>query len=458
MISRTFDNQKSARSEKLDLLSIKPPFMRAFHITWITFFLCFFGWFGIAPLMPVIRNELGLTKSQVGNIVIASVAITVFARLAVGWLCDTIGPRAAYLIVLVTGAIPLITIGFSNSYETFLLFRLVIGVLGASFVITQYHTSVMFAPKIIGTANAITAGWGNMGGGVTQMVMPLIFAGFVGLGYTDAQAWRFSMVVPGIVLLLAAIIYYFCTQDTPEGNFSSFKKSRKLKPERKKPGYRFLDICKDYRVWILFFAYGASFGIEITIDNIAAIYFTDNFNLGLKEAGLIAGTFGCMNLFARALGGILGDKAGGRFGFKGRIGALSICLLLEGIGLMFFSRMTVLPMAITSMLLFALFLKMSNGATYSVVPFINKKSLGAVSGIVGAGGNVGAVLAGFAFKANTISYRDALFFIGIAVVIVSIIVSFWLLFESKKDKSKEVQKMVLSEMNESALALPFEQK
>ena len=188
------------------------------------------------------------------------------------------------------------------------------------------------------------------------MVMPLIFAGFVGLGYTDAQAWRFSMVVPGIVLLLAAIIYYFCTQDTPEGNFSSFKKSRKLKPERKKPGYRFLDICKDYRVWILFFAYGASFGIEITIDNIAAIYFTDNFNLGLKEAGLIAGTFGCMNLFARALGGILGDKAGGRFGFKGRIGALSICLLLEGIGLMFFSRMTVLPMAITSMLLFALFL------------------------------------------------------------------------------------------------------
>jgi len=120
--------------------------------------------------------------------------------------------------------------------------------------------------------------------------------------------------------------------------------------------------------------------------------------------------------------------------------------------------MTVLPMAVTSMLLFALFLKMSNGATYSVVPFINKKSLGAVSGIVGAGGNVGAVLAGFAFKANTISYRDALFFIGIAVVIVSIIVSFWLLFESKKDKSKEVQKVILSEMNESALALPFEQK
>jgi NNP family nitrate/nitrite transporter-like MFS transporter len=448
---KTLQQQKSAKTESINLLSFKPPYMRAFHITWFTFFVCFFGWFGIAPLMPVIRNEFGLSKSQVGNIVIASVAITIFARLAVGWLCDKIGPRITYCMVLITGAIPLMTIGLSHSYESFLLFRLVIGVLGASFVITQYHTSVMFAPKVVGTANAITAGWGNLGGGVTQMLMPLVFAGFVGLGYADAQAWRLSMVVPGIVLLLAAIIYYFYTQDTPEGNFSSFKKNSKLKRERERPGYGFLEICKDYRVWILFFAYGASFGIEITIDNIAAIYFTDNFKLGLKEAGLIAGTFGCMNLFARALGGILGDKAGSRFGFKGRIGTLSICLLMEGIGVMLFSRMTVLPVAIATMLLFALFLKMSNGATYSVVPFINKKSLGTVSGIVGAGGNVGAVLAGFAFKANAISYRDALFFIGIAVIIISIIVSFWLMFESKKDKAEEIQKMILIEMNESAL-------
>ena len=46
------------------------------------------------------------------------------------------------------------------------------------------------------------------------------------------------------------------------------------------------------------------------------------------------------------------------------------------------------------MMLAGLFVKMSNGATYSVVPFVNKRALGAVAGIVGAGGNVGAVLAG----------------------------------------------------------------
>jgi MFS transporter, NNP family, nitrate/nitrite transporter len=143
-----------------------------------------------------------------------------------------------------------------------------------------------------------------------------------------------------------------------------------------------------------------------------------------------------MNIFARALGGIFADKAGTRFGIKGRIGALSICLLLEGIGIMFFSKMTVLPIAIGGMLFFALFLKMSNGAVYSVVPFINKKLLGTVAGIVGAGGNVGAVLAGFAFKAEGVSYRQALFFIGITVMLVSFIVSLWLLHESYKEKNE----------------------
>jgi NNP family nitrate/nitrite transporter-like MFS transporter len=83
--------------------------------------------------------------------------------------------------------------------------------------------------------------------------------------------------------------------------------------------------------------------------------------------------------------------------------------------------MDVLPWAIATMLLFALFLKMSNGATYSVVPFINKKAIGAVSGIVGAGGNVGAVLAGFLFTSNDVSYRDSLFTIGIAVTVVSVL-------------------------------------
>ena len=141
-----------------------------------------------------------------------------------------------------------------------------------------------------------------------------------------------------------------------------------------------------------------------------------------------------MNIFARALGGMFGDKAGKKFGLKGRIFILGIFLLCEGLGLLLFSAMDTLPLAIATMLLFALFLKMSNGATYSVVPFINNKAIGAVSGIVGAGGNVGAVMAGFLFKSETISYRESLFIIGIVVIVVSAIAL--ILSLSKKTKEE----------------------
>ena len=410
------------KATKINLLDFKSVPMRTFHLTWITFFLCFFGWFGIAPLMPVVRENLALTKQQIGNIIIASVAITIFARLFFGWLCDRIGPRIAYTILLLVGSLPVMFIGFSDSYESFLLFRLAIGIIGASFVITQYHTSVMFAPNVVGTANATSAGWGNMGGGVTLMVMPLVFAGFVGMGYLNEQAWRYSMVIPGVALFAMGLVYYFFTQDTPDGNVSDLRRTNpEYKAKAKDSQGSFLSASKDYRVWVLFLAYGACFGIEITIDNIATLYFVDHFNLGLKEAGIIAGTFGMMNIFARALGGIFGDKAGKKWGLKGRIMILGVFLLLEGLGIMLFSTMDVLTWAIVTMLVFALFLKMSNGATYSVVPFINQKAMGAVSGIVGAGGNVGAVLAGFLFTSENISYRESLFTIGIAVTVVSFI-------------------------------------
>ncbi len=152
------------KATRIRLLDFTTPQMRAFHMSWFAFFLCFFAWFGIAPLMKVVREELALTQDQIGWCIIGSVAITVIARLIIGWLCDRIGPRLAYTWLLLIGSVPVMPIGFADDYRSFLLFRIAIGAIGASFVITQYHTSIMFAPNCVGTANATSAGWGNLGG------------------------------------------------------------------------------------------------------------------------------------------------------------------------------------------------------------------------------------------------------------------------------------------------------
>ncbi|MFC7369379.1 MULTISPECIES: NarK family nitrate/nitrite MFS transporter [Vreelandella] len=409
------------KANRIRLFNFSTPQMRAFHFSWFAFHICFFGWFGIAPLMAVVREDLSLTQTQIGNTIIASVAITVIVRLLIGVLCDRIGPRKTYTFLLTLGSIPVIGIAFANSFETFLLARLAIGAIGASFVITQYHTTMMFAPNVVGTANATSAGWGNLGGGTTQILMPLIFSGLLMLGVSETLGWRLAMVVPGVVLFFTGIGYWFFTQDAPDGNFSELRARGEL-PEatgENSAVHSFLAAAKDIRVWALFVVYGLCFGVELTINNIAAIYFFDKFDLTLATAGLIAGLFGLMNIFARTLGGVFSDLFAKQGGLKGRVRWLFIALICEGIALIAFSQMHVLSLAIGIMLVFSLFVQMAEGATYGVVPFINKKALGAVAGIVGAGGNVGAVSAAFLFRNESLSYQQGLFYLGITVLVLA---------------------------------------
>ena len=381
--------------KKLNIFSLKGVQMKTFHITWLTFFFCFFAWFGMAPLMKIAKEQLHLTKDQIGNIQIASVSATIVARLLIGRLVDKFGPRLVYTWLLVICAIPVLLIGTSHSYMSFLFFRLAIGVIGASFVITQFHTSVMFAPVIKGTANATAGGFGNAGAGAANFFMPMVATAFVGLGFcTKEDSWRYAMIFPGFMLLVCAFLYYRYTKDTPAGDY-------------KEIGYKvadkkntFLIALKDYRTWILTIAYAASFGVEISVDNFAPIFFTDSFGATLAVAGMAAGIFGWINLVARPMGGIAADRVGKIWGFDGKSFLLATLLLLEGIGIVWFAKSGNLGMAITMMLIFGFSLKMANGATYSLVPFVSPIAVGSVAGIVGAGGNIGAMLIAFMFKAK----------------------------------------------------------
>jgi len=406
-----------AKATSIKLFSFSTPQMRAFHLTWMAFFVCFFAWFACAPLMPVIKGEFGLTPAQIANINIAAVAITIIVRLIIGPLCDRYGPRKAYTGLLLLGAIPVLGVAAAQTYESFLFFRLLIGAVGASFVITQYHTSVMFAPNVVGTANAAAAGWGNAGGGVVQSTMPMIMAAMVMLGVNETMGWRAALVVPGVLMLVMAFVYYRFTQDCPEGNYAELRAAGVELEGGKKGGWSSFKLAAvNYRVWLLFVTYGACFGVEIFIHNIAAIYYVDTFKLTLPQAGLAAGSFGLLALFARALGGYVSDKAAARGSLNSRVTLLFAMMIGEGIGLMFFAKADSVILAVIAMLVFGLFTHMACGATYALVPFVDKRALGGVAGIIGAGGNVGAVAAGFLLKGigNT---QQTLWILGVFVAV-----------------------------------------
>jgi MFS transporter, NNP family, nitrate/nitrite transporter len=67
-----------------------------------------------------------------------------------------------------------------------------IGIGGSMFVMAQFWMSTMFVKEWVGTSNATVAGWGNLGGGVTQLLVgSMLFPIFWAIDNNDAKkAWR----------------------------------------------------------------------------------------------------------------------------------------------------------------------------------------------------------------------------------------------------------------------------
>jgi MFS transporter, NNP family, nitrate/nitrite transporter len=100
---------------RLSLLSMSSVPMRVLHLTWMIFFVCFFPWFAVAALMPLIRDELHLSKNQLANNVVA-VLVTISVVSIIGRMCDHYGARRAYSWLLSLGGVLVIGIAFVQTH------------------------------------------------------------------------------------------------------------------------------------------------------------------------------------------------------------------------------------------------------------------------------------------------------------------------------------------------------
>ena len=272
----------------------------------------------------------------------------------------------------------------------------------------------MFTKDVVGTANAVVAGWGNLGGGVTQLVMgTMLFPLFKTFFNGDAEmAWRTVCIVPAVVAFTTGVCILFISDDAPKGNYKDLKMHGNMPEISAAASFR--SGAFNFNTWIMFVHYAACFGVELTMNNAAALYFTDEFGQSTESAAAIASLFGWMNLFARGTGGYLSDKFNARMGMRGRILIHTLMLLGEGIMVLVFNNSKNLIGAIITMVFFSLFVQAAEGTSFGIVPYIDPPSTGSISGIVGAGGNVGAVGFGLAFR--QLKYKQAFYIMSIVIM------------------------------------------
>ncbi len=404
----------------------------------------------------MLRDVGWLTEEHIKVLAIVNVALTIPARILVGALIDKYGPRLVFSGLLVTMAIPTFVFAFGDSIAQLFVSRLVLSTVGASFVIGIRMVAQWFPPKIIGRAEGFYAGWGNFGSAWAAITLPWIaitfFEGWLGI----QDGWRWALFVNGVVALVYGVMYYFLVRDTPEGvPFVGVKKTQPMLVSTHGDLVQYLlwsfpifgalgllawrinriDIDGSplisgttlwviYAVLLVFYAahvakslqvnlphlragvpeeerypfssvaalnttYVANFGAELAVVSMLPAFFEETFTLGPEAAGLIASSFAVVNLFARPLGGLISDSLRNRklvmLGYM-----LGIAFGFAGMG--FIDAAWPIWAAVAITVACSVFVQGAEGATFAVIPLINKRMTGQIAGMAGAFGNVGAVV------------------------------------------------------------------
>ena len=430
-----------------DLFRFKNREIKALHLTWIAFFICFYVWFNMAPLASSMLKTVGwLTKDDIRLFAIANVALTIPARIIVGMALDRFGPRRVFSILMVLMAVPTLFFALGDTKEQLFVSRLILSSVGASFVVGIHMTALWFKPRDIGFAEGFYAGWGNFGSAAAAMTLPTIALTMFG----GPEGWRYAVALSGVVMGVYGVFYWFAITDGPTAD--THKKPRKA-AALEVSSYRDLIMLSvmtvpmvgilgvlvwrvqrtgyidDITAWACYLAiavvilyqlvqvfrvnlpilkkgipaddrypfssvaalnttYFANFGAELAVVSMLPMFFEETWGLTAAAAGLIASTFAFVNLFARPMGGLVSDRFGNRR-FVMRAYMLGIAVGFALMGLMNSKWPLVIAVAITVGCSF--FVQGAEGATFGIIPSIKRRLTGQISGMAGAYGNVGAV-------------------------------------------------------------------
>ena len=205
--------------KKPELVDFSQARIRTLHWTWIAFFITFYVWFNMAPMATTMLKSVDwLTKDHIKVLAISNVALTIPARILVGALVDRYGPRITFSALMIAMSAPALAFAFGNSFVQLLVARLILGSIGAGFVIGIKMVANWFPPNMVGRAEGFYAGWGNFGSAWAAMTLPWIatslFKDQLGLG---ANAWRYALAVNALVCLVYGVLYLFLVSDGPRG-------------------------------------------------------------------------------------------------------------------------------------------------------------------------------------------------------------------------------------------------
>ncbi len=427
---------------------------RILHLTWFAFFLTFVVWFNLAPFETTIQKEFGLAPEQMKTLAICNLALTIPARIIIGMILDRFGPRVTFSSLLVFAVIPCAVFSAAQDFSQLVISRLLMGIVGAGFVIGIRMVSEWFDRKEMGLAEGIYGGWGNFGAAAAQILLPSL-AVLTAMFSGGASNWRFSAMLTGAIAAVYGVIYYLNTQDTPEGEiYQRPKKNGGMEVTSVKsfwamilsnlglilalallswrlaqPKIQFLNMNQVYVAWALLavlFAFQSYKSWDVNREllagtktypaadryaftQVATLEFAYIVTFGSELAAVsmlpafFEKTFALNPVTAGLIAAsypvlnLMSRPSGGLISdkFGSRKWTMVLLTLGVGVGYLCMSQINgawALPLAIVVTMFSSYFAQAGCGSTFAMVPLIKKRITGQIAGNVGAYGNFGGVI------------------------------------------------------------------
>lgn len=348
---------------------------QTFLVNSFCFWACFYVWFSIPGLIPLMSDDLGLTKADKKLGGILSVCVAIFIRSAIGPFVFAYGPKNAYRLTCLMSLPFIIWSAFMTDSTSFLVVRFFVGIMSAGFVPCQSWNPLIWHPSEVGFVNGMSAGIGNFGAGVAAY-----FSTTIG----EATTWRFALgMTIALTIMIMIALHLAPTPPLPQ--------PKKNSAADKSAGWNnFKSAVSHYSTWILMLNYATCFGVELYVYNNLGPYLKDKFEVSNSEAQFLVFIFGCMNLGARALGGYASDR------FKKQY-VQAFALAMIGIFLLAFTMADSYALSIFFLVCFGFFCMISEGSTYGCVHCVGNGITSSVVGLVGSFGTFGAVMWGIMY-------------------------------------------------------------
>ncbi|MEI8197300.1 MAG: MFS transporter [Phycisphaerae bacterium] len=322
------------------------------------FVVCFAVFGSISAMMPTIKEKLGLSPFQASLAVALPVILGSLGRIPLGMLTDRFGGRLIFSLVMACSIIPVIVLGWADSYALLLLSGFFAGIALASFSVGVGFVSPWYPPQSQGMALGVY-GAGNIGQALAAYGSPVLAAA---LGY----AWGFWAF--GVLTFLWLVIFGLLARNAP----------RRAAPKTLR---QMFEPLRCGSAWLLSTYYFLTFGGFVAMAIYLPMFLKDMFQLTKQDAGLRTAGFVVLATALRPVGGMLADRVGGRtillwvFPFTAIMAIFLMCPLM--------STFTIGALGMAAAI------GLGNGAVFKLVPQFFPQNVGSVTGLVGAAGGLG---------------------------------------------------------------------